>query len=115
MPECHRLPVIGIGEPSLNLHHAWELKDDHAVLVLLALDGRDGLTASEELAAMLFHRRWGAVGVLAIGQRIVDRHHGDDIGWHSSLLSDCCVSAALVPRSRDAGAGDFIRDIGAWT
>src|SRR5712664_995707 len=83
MPEGHRLLVRGVGEPSLNLSHAWELKDDHAVLVLLALDSRDGLTASEEFAAILFHRRWGPVGVLAIGQRIVDRHHGDDIGWHT--------------------------------
>src|SRR6266851_2847770 len=82
MPEGHRLLVSRVGKPSLNLSHVWELKDDHAALVLLALDSRDGLTASEELAAMLFHLRWGAVGVLAIAQRIVDRHHGDDIGWH---------------------------------
>src|SRR5713226_5427128 len=115
MPEGHRLLVSGVGKPSLNLSHVWELKDDHAVLVLLALDGRDGLTASEELAAILFHRRWGAVGVLAIGQRIVDRHHGDDIGRHGFPPWCCGVSAPLAPRSRDAGAGDFISDIGAGT
>src|SRR6266852_7887526 len=81
-PEGHRLLVSGVRKPSLNLSIAWELKDDHAVPVLLALYGRDGLTASEELAAVLFHRRGGAVRVLALGERIMDRQHGDDVGRH---------------------------------
>jgi len=54
MPKGHRLLVSGIGKPSLNLSHAWELKDDHAVLVLVALDSRDGLTASEDLPPNFF-------------------------------------------------------------
>src|SRR5258708_4394972 len=97
MPKGHRLLVSGVGKPSLSLSPAWELKDHHAVLVLLALDVRDRLTASEDLAAILFHRRWGAVGVLAIGQRIVDRHHGDDISWHR--FSPWCLLCLRPPRA----------------